>query len=64
MKYQGKTPPVRGPRGEPIAGDIAEINDLRLGGQASSSLDWLNRRSVASTEPTQRVDHRGGRMVR
>jgi hypothetical protein len=30
MKHQGKTPPDRGPRSEPIPGSIAEINDLRL----------------------------------
>jgi hypothetical protein len=50
MKHQGKMPPFRGPRGEPVPDNIAEINYLRLGGQAWSQLDWLNRRSVASKD--------------
>jgi len=32
MKHLGRTPPFRGPQGEPLAGSIAEIDYLRPGG--------------------------------
>lgn len=32
MKHPGRTPPFRGPRGEPVPGSVAEIDALRLGG--------------------------------
>jgi len=32
MKHLGRTPPFRGPLGDPVPGSIAEINYLRLGG--------------------------------
>ena len=31
MKHPGKTPPFRGPRGEPAPDSIAEITYLQLG---------------------------------
>ncbi|MBA7476663.1 putative aminoacrylate hydrolase RutD [subsurface metagenome] len=55
MKHLGKTPPFRGPRGEPVPGSIAEINYLRLGG-----LDqWVMMRGERLTNPPLILLHGG-----
>lgn len=47
MKHLGRTPPFRGPRGEPVSGSIAEIRYLRLGG-----LDqWVMMRGESLANP-------------
>jgi len=55
MKHAGKTPPFRGPHGEPVAGSIAETNYLRLGG-----LDqWVMIRGQSVTNPPLILLHGG-----
>jgi pimeloyl-ACP methyl ester carboxylesterase len=55
MKHPGKTPPFRGPHGEPVPGSIAEINYLRLGG-----LDqWVMIRGERVTNPPLIILHGG-----
>lgn len=55
MKHPGKTPPFRGPQGEPVPGSIAEIRYLRLGG-----LDqWVMIRSESAANPILILVHGG-----
>lgn len=55
MKHLGKTPPFRGPHGEPVPGSIAEVNYLRLGG-----LDqWVMMRGEQRTNPPLILLHGG-----
>ncbi len=55
MKHPGKTPPFRGPKGEPVRGSIAEISYLRLGG-----LDqWVMIRGESATNPPLILLHGG-----
>ena len=47
MRHPGSTAPFRGPHGEPVAGSVAEIKYLRLGG-----LDqWVMIRGERLTNP-------------
>jgi pimeloyl-ACP methyl ester carboxylesterase len=55
MKHPGKTPPFRGPKGEPVPGSIAEIHYLRFGG-----LDqWVLLRGERLTNPPLILLHGG-----
>ncbi len=55
MKHPGKTPPFRGPQGEPVPDSIAEITYLRLGG-----LDqWVMMRGESLTNPPLILLHGG-----
>jgi pimeloyl-ACP methyl ester carboxylesterase len=55
MKHLGRTPPFRGPKGEPISGSIAEIDYLRLGG-----LDqWVMIRGETLANPPLLLLHGG-----
>jgi pimeloyl-ACP methyl ester carboxylesterase len=55
MKHPGKTPPFRGPQGEPLPGSIAEIQYLRLGG-----LDqWVMIRGESLANPPLILLHGG-----
>ncbi len=55
MRHLGKTPPFRGPQGEPVADSIAEVNYLRLGG-----LDqWVMIRGESLTNPLLILLHGG-----
>ena len=55
MKRLGRTPPFRGPNGEIVAGSIAEVNYLRLGG-----LDqWTMIRGEDRTNPPLILLHGG-----
>ncbi len=55
MKRPEKTPPFRGPNGEPIPGSIAEIHYLRLGG-----LDqWVMMRGESLANPPLILLHGG-----
>ena len=55
MKHLGKTPPFRGPRGEPLAGSIAEVNYLRLGGVDQ----WVMMRGESVSNPPLILLHGG-----
>jgi pimeloyl-ACP methyl ester carboxylesterase/hemerythrin-like domain-containing protein len=55
MKQRGRTPPFRGPHGEPVPGSIAETNRLRLGG-----LDqWVMIRGESIANPLLILLHGG-----
>jgi len=55
MKHPGKTPPFRGPNGEPVRGSIAEISYLRIGG-----LDqWVMIRGESLANPPLILLHGG-----
>ena len=55
MKRRGRTPPFRGPKGEPIPGSIAEIGYFRLGG-----LDqWVMIRGESVSNPPLILLHGG-----
>jgi pimeloyl-ACP methyl ester carboxylesterase len=55
VKYIGKTPPFRGPRGEVLLGSIAEINYLNLGG----SDQWVMIRGESLANPPLVILHGG-----
>jgi proline iminopeptidase len=60
MKHRGKTPPFRGPRGEVVAGSIAEIADRPLGG-----LDqWVMIRGQSVANPALVLLHGGAEAER
>jgi len=55
MKHLGRTPPFRGPRGEPVPGSIAEVRYLPLGG-----LDqWVMMRGESLANPPLILLHGG-----
>lgn len=55
MKHLGRTPPFRGPRGEPVPGSIAEVRYLPLGG-----LDqWVMIRGESLANPPLILLHGG-----
>lgn len=59
MKHPGKTPPFRGPRGELVAGSVAEVAYLRLGG-----LDqWVMIRGESLANPPLILLHGGPGMT-
>jgi pimeloyl-ACP methyl ester carboxylesterase len=58
MKHPGKTPPFRGPQGEPVPGSIAEINYLRLGGTDQ----WVMIRGESIANPPLILLHGGPGM--
>ena len=55
MKHPGKTPPFRGPRGEPLPNSIAEIDYLRLGGVEQ----WVMVRGESLANPPLILLHGG-----
>ena len=55
MKHPGKTPPFRGPRGEILAGSIAEISYRRLGGVDQ----WVMIRGARISNPVLILLHGG-----
>jgi pimeloyl-ACP methyl ester carboxylesterase len=55
MKHPGKTPPFRGPRGEPLPGSVAEIGYVHLGGVDQ----WVMIRGESLTNPPLILLHGG-----
>jgi pimeloyl-ACP methyl ester carboxylesterase len=58
MKHPGKTPPFRGPRGEPVPGSISEAHYLRIGGIDQ----WVLIRGERATNPLLLLLHGGPGM--
>ena len=55
MKQSGNTPPVRGPKGETLAGSIAEVNYVNIG-----RIDqWVMIRGESLTNPPLVILHGG-----
>jgi len=55
MKHVGKTPPFRTPTGEPLAGSIADIGYVRLGGVEQ----WVMMRGESTANPPLVLLHGG-----
>ena len=55
MRHLGRTPPYRGPRGEPVPGSIAEVEYLPLGGLEQ----WVMMRGESLANPPLILLHGG-----